>query len=149
MSLTFKEWFRKITAFVASNFLGTVVDTVVLWLCSHFLFKSYVGQYIISPVISFECSVFVNFLNSYYFIWKNRISKRTKGSFFRHFLGYNLSCAGVFIIKMGLLLLIERILGWNVVFCNLLALCFTGLINFSMGEFVIFRKKKQNDASVH
>ena len=147
MSLTFEKWFRKITAFVASNFLGTVVDTVVLWLCSHFLFKSYVGQYIVSPVISFECSVFVNFLNCYFFIWKTRISKRTKGSFFRHFLGYNLSCVGVFIIKMGLLLLIERILGWNVVFCNLLALCFTGFVNFAMGEFVIFRRKKNRDAA--
>ena len=38
-------------------------------------------------------------------------------------------------------MLFERLLGWDVVWCNLLALCFSGVYNFVMGEKVIFRKK--------
>lgn len=44
-------------------------------------------------------------------------------------------------MKMGFLLLFEVIFGWDVVYCNLAALCISGIINFSMGEWVIFRKK--------
>ncbi len=46
-----------------------------------------------------------------------------------------------FLVKMGILLLIELLFGWNVVICNLAALCISGIINFSMGEWVIFRQK--------
>ena len=31
---------------------------------------------------------------------------------------------------------------WDPVICNLVALCFSGILNFSMNEFVIFRKKE-------
>ena len=32
--------------------------------------------------------------------------------------------------------------GWNVVICNLVALCVSGLVNFALGEWVIFREKR-------
>lgn len=143
----FREWLEKIASFMASNMIGTVVDTTVLWVFSTYMFDHYVGKYIISPVISFECAVIANFLCSYYFIWRNRVTRHSVGSFFRHYLGYNISCTGVFIIKMGLILLIERATGgWNVVICNLIALCISGLLNFYLGERVIFRKKRIKDA---
>ena len=44
---------------------------------------------------------------------------------------------------MGFLLIIERITRWDVVFCNLLALCVSGCVNFVMDEWVIFKKKKK------
>ena len=137
------EHIRKVLSFFASNLLGTLVDTGVLWLCSSVFFHSYAGKYILSPFISFECAVFVNFICSYFFIWKDRISHRTTRSFLRHFGGYNLSCTGVFLFKMLLLLGIERLSGWNVVWCNLAALCISGILNFSMGEWVVFRKTKK------
>ena len=67
---------------------------------------------------------------------------RTLKRFLGKYVFYNLSASGVFLIKMCFLLLFERLFGWNVVICNLAALCISGLINFSMGEWVIFRKKR-------
>ena len=128
--------------FVAGNLLGTLVDTLVLWGFSHFVFQSYVGKVIISPVISFEFAVFSNFLFSYNMIWKDRISHRSGKSFIRHYGAYNASCTGGFLIKMGLLLLIQALTKWDVVICNLLALCVSGTYNFMMNELVIFKKRK-------
>ena len=44
----------------------------------------------------------------------------------------------VFLLKMGFLLLIEVCFGWNVVWCNLAALCVSGAVNFVLGEWFIF-----------
>ena len=132
----------RLAEFSASSLLGTLVDTLVLWLCSHFWLTSYVGEYIISPVISFECAVFTNFVMAYRVIWRDRVTKRGSKSFLTRFVAYNLSCFGVFIFKMGFLLLIQKILHWDVVWCNLLALCLTGGINFLINERIIFRKRE-------
>ena len=137
---------QRFPKFLAGNLLGTLVDTLVLWVFSHFVFQSYVGKVIISPVISFECAVFVNFLIAYYFTWKDRVSQLTTGSFFRHYVAYNASCTGAFLVKMGLLMLIQWLTKLDVVICNLLALCVSGGINFAMNEFVIFKKKKEAEA---
>ena len=132
---------KRFPKFIAGNLLGTAVDTLVLWIFSHYVFNGYVGEVIISPIISFECAVLMNFLVAYYITWKDRVSMLTIGSFLRHYFGYNVSCTGVFFVKMGLLMLIEYLTKWNVVLCNLLALCVSGTVNFIMGEFVIFKKR--------
>ena len=132
----------KLAKFYGTNLVGTVVDTLVLWLFSHILRKTYAGTYILAPLISFECSVLVNFVLSFFFVWKDRVSSHTPRTFFKKYLQYNLSCSGVFLVKMGFLLLVERLSGWHVVFCNLIALCISGVLNFVINEFVIFRKKK-------
>lgn len=128
--------------FIAGNLLGTLVDTLVLWVFSYFVFHGYVGKVIISPIISFEFAVFVNFLVSYYLTWKDRISHHSGKSFIRHYGAYNISCTGGFLIKMGLLLLIQALTKWDVVICNLLALIVSGAYNFTMNELVVFKKKK-------
>ncbi len=135
----------RLVEFSASSLLGTLVDTLVVWLCSHFWLTSYVGEYIISPVISFECAVFTNFVMAYRVIWRDRIPNKTRRTFMGRFLAYNLSCTGVFLIKMGLLLLIQRWLKLDVVWCNLIAVCITGGINFLINERVIFRKCKEKE----
>ena len=128
--------------FSLSTLVGTGVDTLVLWLCSTFLFHgSYAGENILSPFISFECAVLTNFTIAYFFVWKDRISQRSLHSFFKHYGGYNLSCTTIFLIKMGVLLLIQYFTKWDVVICNLLALCISGLFNFSLNNWVIFRKR--------
>lgn len=138
---------KRFAGYFCASLLGTGVDTLVLWLCAHFLFSgSYFGRNILSPIISFECAVLVNFCSSYFLVWKDRISRYTAGSFFRHYGAYNLSCTGTFFIKMGLLQLIVLISGFDVVICNLIALCFSGLINFTMNETVIFKRRKNKDA---
>lgn len=128
--------------FVAGNLLGTLVDTLVLWVLSHFVFHGYVGKVIVSPFISFEVAVFSNFIVAYFLTWKDRISQFSEKSFIRHYGAYNASCTGGFLIKIILLLLIQALTKWDVVICNLLALCVSGTYNFTMNELVIFRKRK-------
>ncbi len=136
------EIIKKFPKFVLAEGLGTVVDTTVLWLLSHFVFHKYAGEYLLAPVISFECAVFTNFCTAYFFVWGDRVKPRTVKRFFGKYVFYNLSASGVFLIKMCFLLLFERLFGWSVVICNLAALCISGLINFSMGEWVIFRRRE-------
>lgn len=141
------QYISKVSKFIASNALGTIVDTVVLWICSRFIFKDYgyVGEYLVSPLISFECAVFTNFLCSWHFIWRDRAKRYGQAVFARKYLVYNLSSSATFLIKMSILLLLERIFGWNVIVCNLVALCLSGCINFALGEWVIFRRGKSEE----
>lgn len=132
--------------FAGTSAVGSVVDTLVLWLLSDLVFtKGYWGEYIISPFISFQCAVAVNFTISYFYVWKDRTQKRPDASvrrFFKLFGGYNLSTSAVFLFRLGVLLLIERLTGWDVVICNLIAMCFSGVINFTINNLLIFKKKK-------
>lgn len=133
---------RFIKFFLTSG-IGTIVDTIVLWFVSTYIFHSYVGQYIISPIISFECANLTNFIFAYFFVWDKRIENKTKKSFWGRFVLYNISCSVVFGIKMLFLLVVERFSGWNVVYCNLIALCLSGLVNFLITDKLIFKAKKR------
>ncbi len=132
--------------FAGTSLIGSVVDTLVLWLMSDLVFtRGYWGEYIISPMISFQCAVAVNYTISYFYVWKDRTRKRADASvrrFFRLYAAYNLSNSMVFLFRLGVLLLIERFSGWDVVFCNLTAMCFSGIINFTINNLLIFKKKK-------
>lgn len=131
----------KYLKFMASRGVGTLVDTTVLWLCSHYLLGGgYWGTYVLSPIISFEFAVMSNFLCSYFWIWSNRVSSKNWHSFWRHFVAFNLSSVAGFVVKMAFLLLFERIFGWHVVVCNLVALSISGIINYLLSESVVFRK---------
>ena len=132
--------------FAGTSAVGSVVDTLVLWLLSDLVFtKGYWGEYIISPLISFQCAVAVNFAISYFYVWKDRTRKRPDASvrrFFRLLGAYDISASIVFLFRLGVLLLIERFSGWDVVICNLIAMCFSGIINFTVNNLLIFKKKK-------
>ena len=130
---------KRLPKFIEVNAFGTVVDTAVLWVFSHYILKGYIGEYIISPIISFECAVLSNYIFFYFGVWRER---RTAGTFFRKYILYNISSTLVFLMKLGVILLLERLLRWNVVLCNLAALCLSGMINFFLNELVIFRKKR-------
>lgn len=122
-----------------TSLAGTLVDTLVLWILSDLVFtKGYWGEYVVSPAISFQCAVITNFLISYFYVWKDR--EKTRNPFLT-FLYYDISCTAVFLLRLGFLLLVERIFGWDVVICNLVAMCVTGIINFIMNNQVIFRKR--------
>ena len=132
--------------FAGTSVVGSIVDTLVLWILSDLVFsRGYWGEYIISPLISFQCAVSVNFMISYFYVWKDRTRKRPDTSvrrFFRLYGAYNLSSSAVFLFRLGVLLLIERFFGWDVVICNLVAMCFTGIINFIINNLLIFKKKQ-------
>ena len=137
----FVDTLKRLAKHTLFSLLGTATDTLELWFLSSLVFKSYVGEYIISPIISFECATLVNFLSSSKLVWKDRMKGLSLGSYFKHFLGFNASYAGVFLLKMALLLGLERLSGWDVVWCNLIAVTICGFINFFMNEKVIFRPK--------
>ena len=149
---------RKWIDFVVSRALGTVVDTAVLWLVGRMLHRmvaihpasgfwngfEYWGEYWLGPAISFEVATFANFLMSYYWIWKNRISNRSSAkSFWRHFGGFNVSCIFGFLVKMVFLVLFEKLFGWEAWLCNLLAVCISGILNYFLAEVLVFRKKTE------
>lgn len=137
---------KRYIKFISTNVVGTLVDTFVLWILSDFVFtEGYWGEYLISPIISFQCAVVVNFTISYFYVWKDRTlvrPDRSKKQFLRLFLAYDLSCSAVFLIRLGIMLLIEKFTSWDVVICNLLAMGFSGILNFLIDNLLIFRKKK-------
>lgn len=135
---------KRFLGFSATSSLGTVVDMFVLWVCSDYIFTSSFGQFYLSPFISFEFAVLTNFSCAYFFVWSDRISKRSSRTFLHHYLGYNLSCTAVFLVKMVFLQLFHHVfLRLDVLICNILALCCSGALNFVMTEFVVFREKKR------
>lgn len=132
--------------FMGTSVVGTIVDTLVLWILSDFIFtKGYWGEYVISPVISFQCALTANFLISYFYVWKDRtvVSGASTKRFFKLFFAYNLSGSAVFLLRLGALLIIEKFTGWDVVICNLLAMCVSGVLNFTINNLLIFKKKKR------
>ena len=132
----------RLVKYSLSTLPGTGVDMLVLWLFSHYVLNGYWGEYILSPIISFECAVLVNFTLAYFFVWRDRVTAFSAKSFFKHYLGYNLASTGTFLIKMCFLMLFERFFGWDVLICNLLALCFAGFMNFLLNERVVFGNGK-------
>ena len=80
--------------YAGTSAFGTLVDTFVLWMLSDHVFTDgFWGEYIVSPVISFQCAVAVNYVISYFFVWKDRTRDRpdaSVGRFFRLYLKYNL-----------------------------------------------------------
>ena len=135
--------------FAGTSVIGTIVDTLVLWVLSDFVFtRGYWGEYIISPVISFQCAVAVNFTISYFYVWKDRTRKRKDVSirrFLKLYTIYNLSGSAVFLLRLGALLITERFTGWDVIICNLTAMCFSGIVNFTINNLVIFTKREAHD----
>jgi putative flippase GtrA len=134
---------KRYLKYAGTSIAGTLVDTLVLWLLSDLVFKDvYWGQYIISPLISFQCAVITNYLIFYFYVWRDRIKEyRRRNDFIRRFLAYDLSCSTVFLLRLGILLLIEKFSGWDVVICNLIAMCFSGILNFLSNNLIIFRKR--------
>lgn len=130
--------------FMGSGLIGTVVDMSVLWILSDFVFNGYAGVYIISPAIAFQLALAVNYLISYYYVWKDRTgdaSRIQRRRFFKLFLAYNLAGSAVFLLRLGALLLIERLTGWDVILCNMIGMCVSGVMNFIINNQLIFRKK--------
>lgn len=130
-----------------STLLGTITDTGVLWLVSTYLLgSSHVDQYIVAPCISFECAVIVNYTVAYFYVWRERIDRFSVGSFLGHFWKYNLSCISAFIVKMFILNAIAVAFKFDTVICNLLALCVSGVMNFALNEFLVFRRPSKKRA---
>ena len=138
----------RLLMFSLSTLGGTAVDTLVLFICSHLIFSGYVGTIIVSPIISFEAAVLTNYTTAYFLVWRDRITNRSRADYLRRFPGYNLSCVFGFLMKMLLLIAIQRFTQLDVVFCNLIALLFSGLLNFALNDRLVFSRRK-SDTTKH
>ncbi len=115
---------------------------VLIWLLCGYIFDGYWGDVVISPIISFESSVIVGFTFCWFFVWNDRVSTQSN-SFLRHLLAYNISNIGIFILRLALVILIEKLFGTrgNLVLVNLVARMLAGLLNFVISDKLIFRKR--------
>ena len=145
----------KFAVFSITSGAGTLVDLGGhWWLSSRFLTDRYWWTFWVAPIISFEAAVLTNFFIAYYLVWKERITRRNPRSFIRHFAGYNAAATGVFFVKLvimqGIHLLLVA-LGWfqdktyEPALCNMLALCFSGILSFVLNEYVVFKKTDKKD----
>ena len=138
MSESLRTVFRRSTKYVRVTAFGTIIDTLVLWLLVEIVFEGYENQYVIAPALSFECAVISNFLLSYFWVWRENV-EMTLRDLFTRFAAYNVVTFLVFAIKLALLASIGGISGWHPVICNVIALAFTGVLNFSIQNEAIFR----------
>lgn len=131
--------------FSASTLVGTAVDTGVLWLCAHLWLDGYAGERILAPTISFLAATVANFIVAYFFVWPDRIKNSSSElevkRLSRLYFSYLATCIAGFLVKMLFLQLFSVLLGWDVVWCNLLALCFSGIFNFVLNDRFVFKKK--------
>ncbi len=127
--------------FSGSTMLGTVVDTIVLFVLSEWVFETYAGRVLIAPTISFEAAVLNNFLFSYFWVWTSRVN-RTVEDLLKRFFVYNLNAALVFVGKLALLVVVNFFTGLHVVVCNLLALTVSGVVNFLVQDRLVFSNRE-------
>lgn len=135
-----KEELFRFAKFTGSSLIGGTVDMVLVWLLSRYVFKGYWGDVIISPMISFECSVIVGFAFCWYFVWNDRVCREDNSSFLKQLIAYNGSNIGVFGLRMLLVLVIDRIFSCNLVVTNLIGRLLAGLLNYVISDKVIFKK---------
>lgn len=130
--------------FLGASAAGTAVDMLILWILSDFVFADrYMGEYILSPLISFQCAVIVNYTVFYFYVWKDRVASfRSVPFFLRRYLRYNLSCSSVFLLRYCIILLLGKLTGWDVMVCSVLAMCVSGIINFLLTNNLVFRSGK-------
>ena len=134
--------FIRYIKYASSTLVGTIVDMLILWFLSTELLQGYIGEHIISPCISFECAVIANYLVAYHFVWKDRVLQHSQKNGWFRFLKYNGSCILGFFIKMCILLLLKHLFQWNVLLCNIVALLFSGGLNFLLQHFWVFSRKR-------
>ncbi len=126
--------------FTATRTFGTIVDVGVVWLLTDFVFEDYFWVNVVSPTISFEMAVVVNFITSSYLVFRNRIDNSGKRSVLKRFLKFNLSAVMGYCIKLMALNLLKLSLGWHTALCNFIALAVAGIFNFLIADKWVFKK---------
>ncbi len=128
--------------FAGVGLIAGTVDISLVWAFTKFVFSGYTGQVIVSPVISYECSIIVGFVFSWYFIWNDRLSTGGRSEFWKRLAAYNVSNVGIFALRVLLVMMFEKIWdGGNLVIINTVSRILAGLLNFVITDKLIFKKK--------
>ena len=133
---------RRLLTFMLCSTSGTIVELIVVWFCSTFLFHNYVGQYVVSPVIAFECAVVVDFVFYSRILWRKRLKGIGFKSYLVRLLKFNLSATGVYLLRLALIQAMGLAWHLNVVWCEMISMCFSGTLNYIISENLIFTKRK-------
>ncbi len=129
--------------FAGVGLIAGTVDISLVWGLTKFVFGGYAGQMVVSPVISYECSIIVGFVFSWFFIWNDRLSSGGRSEFWTRLAAYNISSVGIFALRILLVMLFEKLWdGGNLVIINTVSRILAGLLNFVITDKLIFRKKK-------
>lgn len=137
----------RFSKFFITNLVGTIIDTIVIFILKKWVFHSYFFVYIIAPTIGFEIAVINNYTMSFFWTWKDRTTK-TRNAYLKNFLPYNLTVVSVFGLRLLLIMIISKSVKLDVIYCNLIALTFTGLLNYLGLNKLIFRKKKNIESNI-
>lgn len=128
--------------FAGVGLVAGTVDISLVWVLTKFIFGGYYGQMVVSPVISYECSIIVGFVFSWYFIWNDRLSTGGRSEFWKRLATYNVSNVGIFALRVLLVMMFEKIWdGGNLVIINTVSRILAGLLNFVITDKLIFKKK--------
>ena len=129
--------------FAGVGLIAGTVDISLVWVLTKFVFFGYYGQMMVSPVISYECSIIVGFVFSWFFIWNDRLSTGGRSEFWTRLVAYNISNVGIFVLRVLLVMLFEKLWdGGNLVIINTVSRILAGLLNFVITDKIIFKKKK-------
>jgi len=121
---------------------GTVTDILVIWLFSHLVFPEWkLVQSVFSTMLATECQIIVTFIVSAMFVWGDIMKGKRKRAKFGHFLAFNASFVVVFFFKYFIQLFFAKDIGLDVVLAELIALTISGVLNFLMNNYIIFKKK--------
>ncbi len=131
--------------FLITNLIGTTIDTIVIFIFKKWIFHSYLGIYVLSPIIGFEVAVINNYTISFFWVWHDRVKHKTFKEYFKRIFLYDLTAITAFTFRLLLIVIISRIfIGLDVIWCNLIALLFSGAINYFGGDKLIFKRKVEN-----
>jgi len=139
-----KASLRRFIGFTLCNTPGTLIELLTVWLLSQYLFTSYAGQYILAPVIAFECAVITNFTLFSRLVWRDRISGMHTRARLIRMLAFNLSASGIYLLRIGLIQVMGILWHPPVVLCDLASMLFSGLINFAINDRVIFAGRRKH-----
>ncbi len=130
--------------FAGVGLIAGTVDISLVWVLTKFVFGGYTGQVVVSPVISYECSIVVGFVCSWFFIWNDRLSSGSSREFWTRLAAYNVSNVSIFVIRVLLVMAFEKLWdGGNLVIINTVSRILAGLVNFLITDKLIFKKSGQ------
>lgn len=131
---------KRFVGFSLCNAPGTLIELLVLWLLSDILFHSHGARFVLAPVIAFECSMLVDFVLFSSFVWRENVGQAGSRSFFKRLAMFNVSTVGVYLLRLGLIQVLNLLFGIGAVMCDLVAMFFSGLLNFGINDRLIFAK---------
>ncbi len=135
-----KSKLRRFVGFSICNAPGTAVELLTLWLLSDILFHTRFTQFFLAPILAFECSIVVDFTLFSVFVWRENIGNNPRKGFLKRLLMFNISTAGVYLLRFLLIQVLHWLLGLGAVTCDLISMLFSGLLNFGINDRIIFAK---------